>query len=123
MRSQQIQQQQTLHYVGVPVGVNYQVWQYKRFRTYLSIWGKADWNVDTRMETEGVVQESPRDHVQWSLGGSLGAQLDLMPQVGLYAEPGLGWYPDNGSRVQNYFKDKPLNLNLQVGLRLNLGQF
>ena len=39
---------------------------------------------------------------------------------GLYAEPGVKYYFDNGSRVVNFFKDKPLNLNLQVGLRLNI---
>ena len=30
------------------------------------------------------------------------------------------YYFDNGSRVQNCFKDKPTNFNLQVGLRWNL---
>ena len=30
------------------------------------------------------------------------------------------YYFDNGSRVQNFFKDKPTNFNLQLGLRWNL---
>jgi hypothetical protein len=58
--------------------------------------------------------------MQWSLNGSLGVQYDVIPLLGLYAEPGLSWYPDNGSRLQNYFKDKPLTFSLQLGLRLNL---
>ena len=120
MRSQQVQQEQTLHYVGVPLVLNYRLWQYKGFKTYLSAGGKADWNVATHLETEGVNQPLPKDRMQWSLNGSLGVQYDVIPLLGLYAEPGLSWYPDNGSRLQNYFKDKPLTFSLQLGLRLNL---
>lgn len=118
MRSQQIQQEQTLHYVGVPLSLSYLLWSYKGFRTYLSAGAKADWNVSTHLVTEGVTQELPKDRMQWSLNGSLGLQYDVVPQLGLYAEPGVSWYPDNGSNLRNYFKDKPLNFNVQVGLRL-----
>ena len=120
MRSQQVQQEQTLHYVGVPLVLNYRLWHYKGLKTYLSAGGKADWNVATHLETEGVNQPLPKDRMQWSLNSSLGVQYDVIPLLGLYAEPGLSWYPDNGSRLQNYFKDKPLTFSLQIGLRLNL---
>ena len=120
MRSQQIQQEQTLHYVGIPLNLNYKLWAYRSLRTYLSAGVKADWNVATQLETEGVSQELPKDRLQWSLNGSLGLQYDIMPQLGFYVEPSLNWYPDNGSKLQNYFKDKPLNCGLQLGLRLNL---
>ena len=118
MLNQQMQQEQTLHYVGVPVGLSYRLWSYKGFRSYLSAGAKADWNVSTHLVTEGVTQELPKDRIQWSLNGGLGLQYDVVPQLGLYAEPGLSWYPDNGSNLKNYFKEKPLNFNVQVGLRL-----
>ena len=118
MRSQQIEQEQTLHYVGVPLSLSYRVWAYQGFRTYLSAGAKADWNVKTHLVTEGVTQELPKDRLQWSLNGSLGVQYDIVPQLGLYVEPGVSWYPDNGSLLRNYFKDKPLNFNVQMGLRL-----
>ena len=119
MRSQQIQQEQTLHYVGIPLNLNYKLWAYKRFRTYLSAGVKADWNVATHLETEGVSQQLAKDRMQWSLNASLGLQYDIVPQLGLYVEPGLNWYPDNGSKLQNYFKDKPLSCGLQLGLRMS----
>jgi hypothetical protein len=118
MRSQQIEQEQTLHYIGVPLSLSYRVWAYQGFRTYLSAGAKADWNVKTHLVTEGVTQELPKDRLQWSLNGSLGVQYDVVPQLGLYVEPGVSWYPDNGSLLRNYFKDKPLNFNVQMGLRL-----
>ena len=120
VRSQQIQQEQTLHYIGVPLGMSYRFFSYKGLKTYLSANVKADWNVATHLETEGVSQELRKDRLQWSLGGSLGLQYDILPQLGLYAEPGLSYYPDNGSHIQNFFKDKPLNFSLQLGVRLNL---
>ena len=120
MRNQQIQQEQMLHYVGIPLSLNYRLWAYKGFDAYLSAGVKADWNVATHLETEGVRQTLPKDRMQWSLNGSLGLQYNVVPQLGVYAEPSLNWYPDNGSVVQNYFKDKPLSMGLQLGLRLNL---
>lgn len=118
IRSQQIQQSQTLRYLGIPLGLNYKLWTYNGFRTYLSAGARADWNVGTHLETEGVSQHLPKDRLQWSLNAGLGLQYDIVPHLGLYAEPSLNWYPDNGSAIQNYFKDKPLNLGLQIGLRL-----
>ena len=49
-------------------------------------------------------------------------EYDILPQLGIYAEPGLRYYPDNGSEIKNYFKDKPTSWNLQFGIRLNLGK-
>lgn len=120
MRGRLIEQQQTLYYVGLPVGMNYSVWQYRGLKTYLAAGVKADWCVATHMETEGVSQSLSRDRMQWSLSGGVGLEYAVVPQLGLYVEPGLTWYPDNGSRLQNYFKDKPLNYSLQLGLRLNM---
>lgn len=120
MRSQRIVQQQTLHYIGIPVGLNYRAWDSKRFHTYFSLGLQADWNIRAELETEGVRQDMSRDRMLWSFKGGLGMQYDLLPSLGLYLEPSLTYTPDNGSRVQNYYKDKPLHLNLQLGLRLNL---
>ena len=120
MRSQQIEREQTLYYVGLPLAVSYRLWRAGGFRVYASAGATALWNVGTRLATEGVDQETKSDHMQWSLSGSLGVQYDVMPLLGLYAEPGVSYYPDNGSTLQNYFKDKPVNVSLQVGLRFNL---
>jgi hypothetical protein len=120
MRNQQILQEQTLHYVGIPLSLNCQLWNQHGFKAYLAAGIKADWNVATHLETENVGQELPKDRMQWSCSSSLGVQYDIIPLLGLYAEPGMSWYPDNGSSIQNYYKDKPLSFSLQLGLRLNL---
>ena len=47
-------------------------------------------------------------------------QLNIVKQLGVYVEPGVKYYFDNGSMVQNVFKDHPCNFSLQVGLRFNM---
>lgn len=112
---------QVLHYVGIPVGLNYEFWQSGGFHAYLMAGAEADYNVKNDTEEEGVKKEdAKRDRVQFSGKASLGAQYDITPKVGLYIEPGAKYYFDNGSHVENTFKDKKLNFNLQFGLRFNL---
>ena len=120
MPSQQIQKEQTLYYLGIPLNLSYRLWAYKGLKVYASAGGQADWNAWTKLQTNGVTLDMDKDRMQWSVGGALGVQYDVIPQLGFYVEPGLKYYFDNGSKVQNFFKDKPLNFNLQLGLRLNL---
>ena len=112
---------QVLHYVGIPVGLNYEFWQSGGFHAYVMAGAEADYNVKNDTEEEGIKKENAkRDRVQFSGKASLGAQYDITPKVGLYVEPGAKYYFDNGSHVENTFKDKKLNFNLQFGLRFNL---
>lgn len=112
---------QVLHYVGIPVGLNYELWRSGGFHAYVMAGAEAAYNVknDTD-EDETRKQDAKRDRVQFSGKASLGAQYDISPSVGLYIEPGAKYYFDNGSDVENTFKDKKLNFNLQFGLRFNL---
>ena len=112
---------QVLHYVGIPVGLNYEFWQSGGFHAYVMAGAEADYNVKNDTDEDGTKKENAkRDRVQFSGKASLGAQYDITPKVGLYIEPGAKYYFDNGSHVENTFKDKKLNFNLQFGLRFNL---
>ena len=92
---------QVLHYVGIPVGLNYEFWQSGGFHAYVMAGAEADYNVKNDTEEEGVKKENAkRDRVQLSGKASLGAQYDITPKVGLYIEPGAKYYFDNGSHVE-----------------------
>ena len=92
------------------------------FKAYVAAGMQADWNVSTQLNTEGAEQTISRDRMQWSVNSSLGLQYDITPRLSLYAEPGINYHFDNGSTVRNFFKDKPTNLKLQIGVRLNLNK-
>lgn len=117
-----INKEQTLHYVGLPLSLRYHLLNSRRWTLYASAVTQADWNVAARQQTEGVSQTISKDRLQWSAGGAVGAEFRPVPLLGIYAEPGLRYYFDNGSHLQNYYKEHPFNWSLQVGIRLNLGR-
>ena len=119
MNKRKLATEQDLQYVGCPVNLNYSILQTKRLWAYAAAGAQMDVNVKAKSVTEGVETEMPKDRLQLSTQAALGLQLDVMPQVGVYVEPGVKYYFDNNSNVSTFFKDKPCNFNLQVGLRWN----
>lgn len=113
---------QDLHYIGIPLNLSYSVWEYKGLHTYVTAGGEGAVNIKNHTETDGEVKESKRDKMQWSTNASVGIQYDFIPQLGVYVEPGMKYYFDNGSQLENIFKDKKLNFNIQFGLRFNVGK-
>ena len=116
------ERQQKLHYVGIPLTVQYNVWQWYGLNVYATAGGQADFNVKAYMTTEGTETKLEKDNLQWSVNAALGVQYNFIPQLGIYVEPGIKHYFNNGSHIQNYFKHRPTNFNLQIGLRLNMGK-
>ena len=121
MKGNEVEQQQQLQYVGVPLELQYRLLQLGRLSVYASAGGQLDWNVRASMSVNGLQADIDRDRPQWSLSGGLGLAYRLMPHVGLFVEPSVNHYLDNHSAVSNYFKDKPTNLSLQLGVQLNVG--
>lgn len=114
--------EQTLHYLGVPLGVTYNVWGYKRLSFYAVGGVHADVNVKATLKESGQANSLSigKDRVQFSALVGPGVQLDLSRDFGIYVEPTARYYFNNGSNVANYYKDKPWNINFNAGLRLSL---
>ena len=113
-----------VHYLGIPVGVSYSLWHYKRLTVYAIGGAQADFNVKATLKesTRTSDQDIGKDRVQFSALVGPGLHLQLSQGFGLYAEPTVRYYFNNGSDLENYFKDKPWNMSLQVGLRINFGR-
>ena len=111
---------QELHYVGIPLGVNCRIWQYGRLKTYVQAGTQCDFNVVAKSESENRKSSIKKDRVQWSLGGAAGVEYNFTKHIGLYVEPGVKYYIDNNSNVDNIFKEKPCQFNLQMGLKFNI---
>lgn len=118
--------EQKLHFVGIPVAVSYDIWHTDFLEVYASAGGAAEFCVSGRSHTEyvedgkvtGTANADVRDkRPQWSVGASAGVQYNVSNAIGVYVEPGVSYYFDNGSGVNTVYKDKPLNFNLNVGLR------
>lgn len=111
---------QRLHYIGVPLNLKYNVWGNNAIHTYATAGCQADFNVSAKMQTGDITTDADKDRTQWSVGGAVGIQYNIIPRMGIYAEPGVRYYIDNKSSVETIFKEKKLNFNLQLGVRVEL---
>ena len=57
--------------------------------------------------------------LQCSVNAAAGIQLNLLSRMGIYAKPGISYYFDNSSSVETIYKEKPLNFNLEIGIRFS----
>lgn len=113
-------EEQTLHYVGIPLNLSYTIWGNNWLRTYVMAGAQADMNVKATLKADGHKSNIDNDRAQFSVTGGAGVQLNVAQQLGVYVEPGVRYYFDNGSAVQTIFKEHPTNFSLQVGLRWNI---
>ena len=120
---------QKLHYVGIPVNVNYNLITTKRLNIYASGGGMAEKMVhgkaSTKCSVDNKLQSTTSENVkinplQWSVNASVGLEYNIDNNIGVYIEPGASYYIANSSPVQTIYKDKPFNINLNVGLRINI---
>lgn len=118
---------QKLHFLGIPLAVAYQIAEWKQVRFYASAGVMAEINVAGQQSTclLNAGQEMTRfnEHVRmnkllWSANGHVGAAYPLLRFVSAFAEVGASYYVDNGSPIETIHREKPFNVDLQVGLRL-----
>ena len=121
--------EQRLHYVGIPVNVSYKVASSR----WISLYGTAGVLAEKCVSgttDEGYVENNTMKYtntqdisskpLQMSVNAGVGIQFDFIDNVGIYAEPGLSYYFDDCSALQTIYKEKPLNFNLNVGVRFKL---
>lgn len=105
---------QKLHYIGIPVRANWNFVDTKNFTMYVSAGGAIEKCIYGKIGTESETVKP----VQLSVLGAVGAQYNISNKVGLYVEPGVSYFFDDGSPVQTIRKENPCNFTLQAGIRL-----
>ena len=121
-----LKNQQTIHYLGVPLGISYTVWSKGDLHLNASAFGKMEIPVAGILNSEhhnGVAytyQNTLRlkAPVQWSAGAGLGVQYNLTPWIGLYVEPQVRYYFDTGGGVQTIRQAQPVEYAVPFGIRL-----
>ena len=111
--------EQYLTYVGIPVNVSYRLWGSRYLNVYVSAGGMVEKMVKGSLQTSNTATSVSIHPLQFSLNSAIGAEFNISRQFSLYAEPGLGYWFDNGSSVSTYYQDKPLSFILNFGIRLN----
>lgn len=109
---------QKLHYLGVPLGVSWQLWSARRFLFYLS----GGMMLEKCVSAETDESSTSKKPWQWSVSAAAGAEYNFIPQLGFYLEPSLGYYFDDGTPLKHYYMKHPLALTIEFGLRLHLNE-
>lgn len=127
--SNYIKGDQSVHYIGIPVQINYNVIQKGRFTGYVTGGVLAEKAVAGKLRTKYIVNDEVQDTqeerldvkpVQFSVNSAIGLQMKIVDKIGIYAEPGIGYHFKNDSPLNTVYKEKPLNFNMKFGIRILL---
>jgi RNA polymerase sigma-70 factor (ECF subfamily) len=120
-----IREQQTIHYLGIPVKGIYNIYNKNMWSLYGNLGLTMEIPVYSPLNTsyylhgtlEATEKATIRAPWQWSVGTGLGLQYNLTPNIGLFAEPSLQYYIPTGSPIETYRTDHPFNFSLPLGIR------
>lgn len=122
--------EQSLHYIGIPLNLKYRIASWRSFDLYASAGVLAEKCVSAKYSisrhVDGRIVETKTEQLddkpfQFSLNAGAGIQWNISPAVGLYAEPGVSYYFDDNTQIKTIYKERPLEFNLNFGLRFTLG--
>ena len=121
-----LKNRQTVHYVGVPLGLSYTVWSKGNLHLNASAFGKMEIPVAGILNSEhhnGVAYTYQntlkfKAPIQWSAGAGIGLQYNLTPWMGLYVEPQVRYYFDTGGGIQTIRQVQPVEFAVPFGVRL-----
>ena len=126
------QETQHLHYLGIPLTINYRVLQLNNFNLYASAGGMIEQGIhgefqramqgqpaytqavtNQAMETIRIRQENP----QFSVNVGVGASIPLFNQFRLYGRIGGAYYFDARNAHRTIYSDQRIVLDLNLGIR------
>lgn len=117
---------QHLNFVGIPLNLNYRLWQRNNTSVYVSgggsvekmVYGKQKERYDGTETT--IANKVEMKELQWALSARFGAAYKLTKGVSFYLEPGVSYHFNNKSDLQTIYSDRPVSFQLKAGLRFNL---
>ena len=105
---------QYVHYLGIPVRLDWMIVNRKHFNFYLGAGIQADKCIYATVGGERLHEKE----VLFGLSGAMGLQFNIVPMVGLYFEPDISYSLNEGS-IQTYRSKEPFMVTVRGGLRFN----
>ena len=120
-----INEQQTIHYLGIPVKGIYNIYYRKAWSLYGSLGVTTEIPLYSPLNTSyylhGMLEATDKSTIhapwQWSVGTGLGLQYNFTPNIGLFAEPSLQYYIPTGTQIETYRSEHPFTFSLPIGIR------
>ena len=120
-----INEQQTIHYLGIPLKGTYNIYSRKVWSLYGSLGVTTEIPLYSPLNTNyylhGMLEATDKSTIhapwQWSVGTGLGLQYNFTPNIGLFAEPSLQYYIPTGTQIETYRTEHPFTFSLPIGIR------
>lgn len=121
-----INEQQTIHYLGIPLKVLYNIYDGRQWSIYgnmgvkleVPVYAPLNTNYYLNGQKEATEKSTLNAPLQWSVGIGLGLQYNLTPHVGFFAEPSLQYYIPTGGNIETYRTEHPFTISLPLGIRI-----
>ena len=121
-----IREQQTIHYLGIPIKGIYNMYGGNRWGIYGSFGLTTEIPVQSTLHSDfyvnGQYEASDKTTIRapWQLSTTfgLGLQIHLTPHVGFFIEPSLQYYIPMKSDIETYRTEHPFTFSLPLGIRL-----
>ena len=108
---------QNAYYLGIPLRLDWTLWNQGRFSAWLGAGGKADYLIYGKWGSERLKD----DTIHWSVVGDVGLQYCLSPNIGLFLQPEISYYfKPAAPAIQTYRTGHPLVFSVGAGLRFTL---
>ena len=120
-----IKEQQRLHYLGIPFRLGWRWYSMAHLSLYSSAGMMLELPIKSAVDISHIVngintfQKETSLDVPCQLSGSfgLGLQYDFTPHFGVYLEPSLQYFFNDGSSIKTYRTEHALQIALPLGIR------
>lgn len=118
---------QTVNYIGIPVGISYSALKSKRWEIYSRLGVEANFNTGSTRKltvmsdniTTTQTDKFTMKGIQWASSLGVGTVYNITPSFGVYFEPGVVHYFPNDTPIETFWSENPTNVTLRIGLRTN----
>lgn len=126
-----VNETQRLHYIGVPLNVNYNVLSLSKFNIYASVGGMIEKDIqgdfrrigagetmdfNSQSEEVEIINISQR-RPQVSINAGVGVSYPVYNRIRLYGKIGGAYYFDAKNEYKTIYSDRKIVMDLNVGLR------
>ncbi|RNC65183.1 hypothetical protein [Proteiniphilum sp. X52] len=130
-----VQEVQKLHYLGIPLNVNYNIFSLGRLDVYASIGGmvekdiygefrkikegqaSANFNNAAEGSEEKEITKISQENPQISVNAGVGLSYPVYDRLRLYGKVGGAYYFDAENQYKTIYSDRKIVMDLNVGLR------
>lgn len=117
---------QSVHYLGIPLCVSYDLVSYRGLSAYTSmgvtmhipVYGntKSDYIVDWQTVLSENSTFTPS--LQWQMGVSVGVQYMFAPHTSIFAEPTFNWFIPSAGETRTVWTERPVMFTCPFGIRI-----